>query len=483
LRRQLYARVLRLPMSFFTQSSSDLVSRFVQDAQEIQRGLMSVFGKMIREPLRAVFLLIAALYLNARMTFTLMLVGPLVVVIFWSAGRQIRKANKRLLRAYGMMIGALTNTLQSISLVKAYNAEHLERRQLWRIDRKMFKDQLRVAWVEAVMHPALEVLGLAAVCGVTFWLGAQVLDRRIDLAEFGVLVIALGMLLDPLRKVANVYPRVMRSTAGARRIFSVLDAPAEAELLEGAVSLEPLADKIEFRDVSFTYPGGTKEAVKRVNVTLAKGETVAVVGPNGSGKTTLTRLLLRFYDPQEGDIYFDGVELRQARLRSLRRQFSWVSQDPVVFAMTVAENIAYGARGVEQAAIEQAARRAHADDFIQEKAAAYDELVGERGVTLSGGQRQRLCIARAVLRDAPVLIFDEATSQVDSESEQKIQASIAELSRDRTTLIIAHRLSTIRFATRILVMDEGRIIDTGTHEELLERCGLYQTLCQTQLGQ
>jgi subfamily B ATP-binding cassette protein MsbA len=482
LRRRLYSKVLRLPMSFFAQDVSDVVSRFVQDVQEVQRGLVSLFGKLLREPLRAVFLLLVALFLNAKLTLVMLLVGPVVVVVFWAVGRKIRKANRRLLRSYGVMIGALGTTLQAIDVVKAYNAEHTERKRLWRIDRKMLRDQLKIAWLEGVLNPMLEVMGVLAVSAVTVWLGAQVIDQQIEIAEFVALVVALGMLTDPLRKVADVYPRVMRSAAGAQRIFSVIDAPAERELLQGAIELEPPARAIELKGVTFTYPGGPEPALNDVNLTISIGETVALVGPNGSGKTTLARMLVRFYDPQQGQVLFDDTDIRQATLRSLRKQLSVVSQDPVVFAMTVAENIAYGTRHADRAAVERAAERAHADDFIREKADGFDEQVGERGGTLSGGQRQRLCIARAVLRGAPILIFDEATSQIDSESERKIQQSLAELSRGRTTLIIAHRLSTIRYASRIVVMDKGRVTDMGTHDELLKRCELYKVLCETQLA-
>ena len=482
LRRTLYSKVLRLPMDFFSQNVADIVSRFVQDALEIQRGLMSLFGKLLREPVKAAFLLAAALCLDARMTLTMLLVAPVAVVIFWSVGRKIRKANQRLLRTYGMMIGALGSTLDAIGIVKAYNAEHIERRHLWQIDRRTFKHQLKIARLEAFLNPMLEVLGIVGIAAVSVWLGAQLIDERIEFEEFATLVAALGMLIDPLRKVADVYPRVMRSAAGARRIFSVIDAPAEAELLEGAIDLPPPSERIEFRNVTFTYPNAPEPAVNDVSVTVAKGETVAIVGPNGSGKTTLTKMLLRFHDPQAGRVLFDGVDIRKATLRSLRKQISLVSQDPVVFALTVAQNIAYGTRNADHDRIADAARRAYAEEFILEKADGYQEVIGERGSTLSGGQRQRLCIARAIMRDAPILIFDEATSQVDSESEQKIQESLAGLARGRTTFIIAHRLSTIRFAGRIIVMDAGRILDTGTHEELIERCPLYQALCQTQLA-
>jgi subfamily B ATP-binding cassette protein MsbA len=481
LRRTLYRKVLRLPMSFFSSDVSDIVSRFVQDAQEMQRGLIAIFGKLLREPIKALFLLVAALSVDARLTLALLVVAPVAVFIFLVVGRKIRKANKRLLKVYGMMIGALSSTLHAIGVVKAYNAENTERKRLWQIDRQMFGHLLRIVRLEAFLRPLLEVLAIIGIAVVTVWLGSQVIMQKVRIEEFATLVLLLGMLIDPLRKMSDVYPRVMRATAASARIFSVVDMPEEAELSEGAKDLPPLSREISLERVTFTYPEATEPALRDVSLRIQAGETVAIVGGNGSGKTTLTRLLNRFYDPQEGVVAFDGIDVRNVTLRSLRKQISVVTQDPVVFAMTLGENIAYGARNRDDERIRQAARQAHADEFIRAKPGGYDEVAGERGATLSGGQRQRLCIARAIFRDAPILIFDEATSQIDSESERKIQDAIGEIAAGKTTMLIAHRLSTIRFAQRIIVMDAGRVLDSGTHEELLGRCPTYATLCRTQL--
>jgi len=481
LRRTLYRKVLRLPMAFFAADVSDIVSRFVTDSQEIQRGLLALYSKLLCEPVKAMFLLVAALWLDARLTLMLLVVAPFAMLLFWIVGRKIRKANKRLLQAYGLMIGALSSTLHAIGVVKSYGAERIERKRLWQIDRKMFHHLLRIARLEAVLKPLLEVLAIVGIAAVTIWLGAQVIHARVQLEDFVTLVVLLGMLIDPLRKLSDVYPRVMRSGAAASRIFDVIDSPEETQLQEGAIDLPALSRDIVFDHVTFTYPNAVEPAVRDVCLRIARGEAVAIVGANGSGKTTLTRLLCRFYDAQEGVVSIDGTDVRSATLRSLRRQISIVTQDPVVFAMTMTENIAYGARNPSAEQVVAAARQAHADEFIRARPGAYEEVLGERGGTLSGGQRQRLCIARAIYRDAPIFIFDEATSQIDSESERKIQDAVRELAAHRTTILIAHRLSTIRFAQRIVVMEAGRVIDTGTHDELLTRCEVYATLCRTQL--
>jgi ABC-type multidrug transport system fused ATPase/permease subunit len=481
LRRRLYRQVLRLPMSFFVRDVSDLVSRFVQDVQEIQQGLNALFGRMLREPMRAAAVAVVALFLNWRLTLVMFLVAPFAVVLFTYVGRKIRRANRRLLRGYGRMIGALEITLKAIPVIRAYTSENAERKRLWQIDRRMFRQQVKIAALDAFLRPMLEVLGVVALLIVTAWLGSKVLHDEIKTDEFAALVAVLGMMFEPLRTLGELYGRIQRSAAGAQRIFGVLDAPIEQETMEGAVVLPPLSQSIEFRNVTFTYPEGATPALRGADLSVKAGEVLAIVGPNGSGKTTLMNLLLRFYDPQQGQVLIDGNDIRNVTLRSLRDQMSLVTQDALIFPVSMFENIAYGATEATEEAVHSAARRAYADEFIRALPDGYDTISGERGCTLSGGQRQRLSIARAVLRDAPILIFDEATSQIDAESEQKIQTALKEFASGRTTFVIAHRLSTIKFADRIVVLNEGRVVDTGRHEELLARCPLYQMLCRTQL--
>ena len=481
LRTLLYDRTLHLPMVYFSgQPTSDLVTRFVQDIQEIQRGLITVFGKFIREPLRAVLILGWAFLLDWRITLAMAFAAPVAVAIFWSVGRSVKTANRRLLQAYGTMIGALTATLQNLHVVKAYTAEDQEQRRLRQVDLGMFRHQLRLVKLNAFVSPMMETVALVAGGMATVWLLSRVLNHEMSLSRFVTLGVTLSVLFDPLRKLSDVWVRVQRSTAGAERIFQVIDQPVETVTEEDSVELGPLEQSIDFVGVTFTYPGALRPAIQDINLSIRPGETVALVGPNGCGKTTLVSMLPRLFDPDSGEIRYDGINIRRVNLKSLRRQIGLVSQDAVIFEGTPTENITYGEVVLENGRVEEAARKAGADEFIRNIAGGYDAALGERGTTLSGGQRQRLAIARAVYRNAPILIFDEATSQIDSESELKIQTALRDFAKHRTTLIVAHRLSTIKFATRIVVMDAGRIIDQGTHAELLNSCPLYRNLCETQ---
>ncbi len=482
LRAMLYDKTLQLPMSFFaSQPTSDIVTRFVQDIQEIQRGLITLFGKAIREPIRALFLLALALAADWRITITLAVAAPVIVLIFWSVGRRVKKANSRLLQAYGFMIDALTHTMHNLRVVKAYTAEEYEKQRLEAVDLRMFRQQVKLARLDAMVGPSLEALGMIAGSLVAVWLAGRVLDHELTPARFMTLGVILAMVFDPLRKLTDVFVRIQRSTAGAERVFQVIDERSETQAGQRGAAVLPLRERIEFVDVGFTYPGAPAPALCDIRLSIARGETLALVGPNGCGKSTLVSLLPRLFDPSAGMIRYDGTDLRQFDLLELRRQIGWVSQDAVVFAGTPIENIAYGTGTADRTRAEEAARRAFADEFIRALPGGYDSNLGERGTTLSGGQRQRLTIARAIYRNAPILVFDEATSQIDSESELKIQTAIRDFSRDRTTIIIAHRLSTIQFASRIVVMDAGQILDSGTHAELFARCALYRTLCETQL--
>jgi subfamily B ATP-binding cassette protein MsbA len=501
-RREMYRKVLRLPLAFFSRhGTSDVMSRFTQDSQDIYRGLTFVFAQTIREPLKSLGVFAFALWYAPRVTLFAVIVAPAAFVLIRYFGKIVRRANRRLLQGFARMLGGLEGALVGIRVVKGYNMERFERRHLFGIDWTMMRQQLRIELVEAITSPAFEFLGIVVGAGATVWFYNEMLDGRMDAAGFMTMVICLIAIFDPLRKLSNLYTRLQRANAAAERVFEIIDLPVEEPDRPGGWPvLPPLQREIAFEDVTFTYPGAERPAVQDFSLRVRRGERVAIVGPNGSGKTTLLAILARFFEPQSGRILFDGRDVAEHSLKSLRRQISLVTQETIIFAGTARENIAYGDErlmrqmvlqqrhpqrkypaisGMER--VEQAARAAYADEFIRQMPQGYDTPIGEHGATLSGGQRQRIAIARAILRNAPILVFDEATSQIDADSEAKIHRAVEEFLADRTGFIIAHRFSTIMKADRIVVMDAGRIVDEGIHDELLGRCKLYKTLFETQL--
>jgi ABC-type multidrug transport system fused ATPase/permease subunit len=339
---------------------------------------------------------------------------------------------------------------------------------------------LKISKVDAATMPVMEVLGMAAgsaalMVGV-YWVTASEMDGP----EFFGLLISLGVAAEAARKTSDVWNKIQEANAAAERVFAVMDSPLEFEK-PGAKELPPLKKQIEFRDVVFTYPGTDEPTLKEINLFISAGHNVAIVGPNGSGKTTLANLIPRFYDPDFGQVLIDGKDIRDVTLFSLRNQIGMVTQNVVTFNATIAENIAYGKPAASMDEIIAAAKRAFAHEFISPLPNGYDTVIGEQGVGLSGGQLQRIIIARAILKNPSILIFDEATSQVDADSEAKIHKAIEEIMQDRTTFLIAHRFSTVITADVIIVMDDGQIVAQGQHDELMQNCALYQSLYETQL--
>jgi ATP-binding cassette, subfamily B, bacterial MsbA len=504
IRRQLYDHVLHLPMGYFNlRGTSDATSRLVQDTGTLQEGFKMVLGRTIQEPIKAAMIFGLAMLLSWKLTLFIVLFGPLMFLLIRRFGRKMRRASRKALQNAASMLGQLEGTLGGIRVVKAANAERFERRRYARIMQDLVNENLRMARIDAMSTPVLESLTLIVAGAIVLYASYLVLvARTLEPGTFIMVMLCLVGIGESLRKVSKINNALQKSNSAAARIFETFSVPVERtrksagftvqDSGDGAIAdhrsqaadpvkLAPIQRDVTFENVTFTYPAGRQPALIDVTLQVRKGECVAIVGRNGSGKTTLLSLLPRFYDPQQGRILIDGMDIRRATLRSLRSQIGIVTQDSVIFPGTIAGNIAYGLPRSSREQIVAAAKRAFAHEFIMEKSDGYDTVVGEMGGQLSGGQRQRLCIARAILRASPIMILDEATSQVDAESEHLIQQAIESLMHERTTFVIAHRFSTILSADRIVVIDRGRIVGQGRHDDLLVTCPTYLQLYERQL--
>ncbi len=492
LRTDLADHTLRLPVQWHSlQPSGDTLSRFATDIGKVEVGLSTLFGKVAREPLKALGVLSLAVLLDWQMLVIAVLGLPIGAIVIRAFGRLVKRAQQRASESWGRLLDHLGERLLGIRVVKAYGMESAESQRFESEGRELTRAQTHIELVDAASNPVLEVLASIAVAAFILYGGARVFNQQLEPHLLFGAVVCLGGVFDPLRKMGNVNNRLQQADASARRLFEVLDLPAERSAPATAGRELPRFQRaIEFRNVSFAYPSSPHRLVlDGIDLTVQRGQVVALVGANGSGKTTLVSLLLRFFEPRDGAILIDGHNIAEVTLESLRQQIGLVTQDAIVFSDTVRANIAYGANGVTEEAVRRAARLAHVEEFVDalriEQGGAvssgYDAPVSNR--TLSGGQRQRIVIARAILRDPPILILDEATSQVDSESERKIQEALEDVTRDRTTFIIAHRFSTIARADLIVVLDAGRIVGQGRHDELMRTCPFYVTLVRTQFAQ
>jgi len=490
IRHQLYDHILHLRLSFFGQrGTSDVTSRLTQDALGLQEGMKAILGYSIQEPIKAAMALGLALFVSWQLTGFIILFAPIMMIIIRKFGKKVRRAAKAALQNSSVMLGQVESSLAGIRVVKSANAEPYERRRFRGITGAFVREQLRIARLDAFNTPVLELLTLIVVCFIVLYASYLVLrTRTLEPTSFFLVMACLMGLGESLRKISKINVMLQKSNAAAARLFEIIDLDTEVPRRENRMTrtrphraLPEIQRDIRFENVSFTYAGATSPAVQDVDLAVQKGRSIAIVGRNGSGKTTLLALLPRFFDPQEGRILIDGADVREVTLRSLRNQIGIVTQDSVIFPGTIAQNIAYALPGARREDIIEAAKRAFAHDFILEKPQGYDTVLGEHGAQLSGGQKQRLCIARAILRATPILILDEATSQVDAESEHLIQQAIESLMHQRTTFVIAHRFSTIVSADSIVVMDRGQIVGAGSHQELLNTCVTYQQLYERQI--
>jgi len=481
LRDDVFCHMTRMPIGLLAnERPSDLISRIVRDTVIMGGAMRVLLGKALREPMNALIMLITALFLNWQLSLVFLGGAPFVALLLGSFGRKMKKATRHSLIASSQMLAKLQETVAGLCVVKIYNQEQYEQHRFRAINDRLLKQLLKISKVDAATHPVLEVLGMVAGAGALVVGMVWVTKGQLDGPEFLLLLVLLGAAAEAIRKTSDLYTKIQQANAAAERIFEILEQPVEPEK-PGAVVLPPACGTIEFQNVVFTYPGASRPALDGINLAIAAGQNVAIVGANGSGKTTLANLLPRFYDPDSGRILIDGYNIRDVTLRSLRDQIGMVTQQVISFNDTIASNIAYGKSGATEDEIVAAAQRAYAHEFITRLPNGYDTVIGEQGVGLSGGQLQRIVIARAIVKNPVILIFDEATSQIDAESEAKIHDAIKEIMRGRTTLMIAHRFSTVIAADMIVVMHEGRIIAQGQHEELIRICPVYQALYETQL--
>lgn len=483
LRQELYSHILSQSASFFERHrTSYLVSRLISSAAAIEAAVTHTLRDLLREGFTLIACLTASFYVSWRLTLGSLLIAPPVAGLTMRFGRSLRKLARESLEGSKHLTDTALEALANQNIVKSYRGEARERARFANVAERIRRANLRSASISGMAPPIIELIGVMFIAVLIFFAEREIRLGRIDLAQFVLFLILLFRSYDPMRKLSRLHNSFSQALAAAQHVWEVLDEHAEIKEQPRAIEFTPLQKEIEFHDVHFGYSGEERSVLHGVSLIVPAGKMVALVGESGGGKSTLTKLLPRFHDPSSGSVLWDGVELRDATLASLRRQIALVTQETVLFNDTVRYNITYGKPDATEHELENAAQAALAHDFISELPQGYDTIVGERGIFLSGGQRQRLAIARALLIDAPVLILDEATSALDAESEQLVQRAIGNLIRNRTTIVIAHRLSTIRKADLIVVMERGQIIERGTHAELLARGGQYQKLYELQFA-
>ncbi len=482
LRNDLYQHIHELPLAYFTnERTGNLISRVMNDVSVVNSGISATFYTLIREPLLVVVYLAIALVLSWKLTLIAFVVFPLVLLVIAVIGRRVHRESGWIQERMAGLTTVLHETITGVKVVKAFGMEEFENRKFADENHRFFRTVLKIARIRNLASPTTEFLSALAGGAIIWYGGMQVLAHEsMKASEFLGFLFAIFQLMPPIKELSNVNNRVQEATAAGKRVFEILDTRPNITDMRGARRLTGFSRAIEFRNVSFVYDQGDM-VLADINLTIRKGEVVAIVGPSGSGKSTLVDLISRFYDPTSGDITIDGVDLRHVQITSLRQLIGIVTQETVLFNDTVRNNIAYGLADCPLDRIVEAARAANAHHFISEMPLGYDAVIGERGVKISGGERQRLALARAILKNPPILILDEATSALDTESELLVQEAIEHLMAGRTSIVIAHRLSTVQHADRIIVLEGGRIVETGTHRDLLNSSGgLYRKLYEMQ---
>jgi subfamily B ATP-binding cassette protein MsbA len=479
-RNDLYAVVHTLSLGFFSRRpTGEIMARLTLDVNLLGETVIVALSQALREPFHILSFGALLFLLHWQLALLCVLVLPLTFVPIAKFGKKIRHRGLQVQERRAELNTILQEALTGIRIVKAFVAEEYERLRFNRKNREAFRASVRIARVDALSSPVLEVLGGIGIMGIVVLGSFLVLRQIVSLGEFLVFVGALVSMFQPIKRLGGLNNTIQRGMAGVKRVFELMDTRPDLLEAPDALPLPPVRGAVAFRGVSFAYDGA-QPVLQNLSFEARPGELVAVVGSSGAGKSTLVNLIPRFYDPTAGRVEIDGTDVRRVTFRSLREQIGIVTQEIILFDDTVYNNIAYGQWGVAPERVREAARIAHAAEFIERLPQGYETRIGERGVRLSGGEKQRIAIARAVLRDPPILILDEATSALDAESERLVQDALDRLMKGRTTFVIAHRLSTIIRADKILVLEQGEIVETGTHQQLLEARGVYCRLYQKQ---
>ncbi len=482
IRDRLYKHIQTLSLGYFhKRQTGSITSIVMNDVEQLQVALAVVFQRLFVEPINILTFVTLLFIISWKLALIAIVIIPLAGIAIISIGRSIRRKSRRTQAKIAEIMQILTETLSSIRIVKAFVNEKEEVKKFTGESQHYFKLLLKRARLDLISAPVTESFGVIIGVVLLWYGGMEVLSNEgVSAEDFIRFIVILFSILGPIKQMSNVNLRIQVGAASAERIFDLLDTPAEIVEKADAVDLGDFSKSIAFENVHFEYNDGDDLVLDELSFTINKGEVVAMVGPSGSGKSTIADLIPRFYDVSTGAIKIDGHDLRDATLSSIRGHMGIVTQEVILFNDTIRNNIAYAQPYVSEDAIRKAAEAANALEFIEQTPNGFDTLIGERGVNLSGGQKQRLAIARALLKNPPILILDEATSALDTESEKKVQKAIETLMKDRTALVIAHRLSTVQNADKIVVIEKGRVVETGTHNELYENGGLYRRLYDIQ---
>jgi subfamily B ATP-binding cassette protein MsbA len=481
LRSEMFAHALKLPITFYDDTSSgNLLSRFMYNVEQVAQASTTSITTLIRDSLTLVGLFAYMFYISFQLAFIFLMVGPLVGLIIRLISTRMRKLSHTVQDSMGEVSHNVEEVIEGQKVVKLFAGQSREKGRFSRVLTNNRHQQLKFIVASATITPAVQMIAASALAGIIYLATSGALAEEISVGSFVSFIIAMTMLLPPLKRLTQVNTDLQKGIAAGESIFELLDLPAEIDT--GKQAMGRAEGRVEFEQVSHRYATSNADILSDISFSVEPGTSCAFVGRSGGGKSTIIHLLTRFYDASEGVIRIDDIDIRELPLLDLRRQIALVSQDITLFNDTIAANIAYGCPDASREQVIEAARTAHALEFIERLANGFDSLIGENGVLLSGGQRQRLAIARAVLKDAPILVLDEATAALDTESERHIQQALESLMETRTTLMVAHRLSTIENADQIVVLDQGKIIERGQHQQLLDQGGAYAELCRVQFA-